>query len=307
MNNLIEKKIKGKVKTILETIYKPNDMVAQYTRLLEKFDIRGNIIEEIYNIGDTIKELDIKEVGYRNTFKYNYFESSNIKEKMKFVKQRTFDGGFEMKLNNLSKFDEKGNIIEFESYDLFGELTSKIINRFQYDDEENIIEKESNYTKDKLKRKTINRFQYDNKRNLIKYDSYNSAGQLTNCSSCIYQYNELGNIILHENYNNEGKLYDRTKYDNNKNLIEYENYGSDGRLTGATRCINNYDKQGNLIEKKFLNEKENSLQTVAFLYSGENWVKQITYQPKKNIAGIKINSECIESLIEREFEYYELS
>ena len=192
-NDLTEENLKGKVKSIKETLYEAVDKFGQiekgnwFNNYFTIYDKKGNIIEE--NDYDSDGSLNSK-----TTYKYD--------EKGNKIEENDYDSDGRLDSKTTYKYDEKGNIIEENHYDSDGRLDSKTT--YKYDEKGNTIEK--------------------------NYYSY-SDGRLD--SKITYKYNEKGNTIEENDYYySDGRLDSKTtykykyEYDKNNNWtqkIQYRN------------------------------------------------------------------------------------
>ncbi len=124
------------------------------------------------------------------------------------------------------KYNDKGNIIEENRYNLDGSLDEKSTYQYKYDTKGNKIEKNEYNSDGSLSYKKV--YKYDSKGNLIEGNDYYSNGKLDKN----YKYDTKGNIIEENNYIYDGSLVKKYtyKYDNKGNRIESNEYDSDGIL-----------------------------------------------------------------------------
>ena len=130
-NDLTEKNLKGKVKSIKETPYEAVDKFGQiekgnvlyddYTSFTI-YDEKGNIIEENYY--DSDGNLSSKDT-------YEYDEKGNNIEK------NNYDSDGSLNSKTTYKYDEKGNMIEYNTDGRFGE---KYTYKYEYDKNNNWIQ-----------------------------------------------------------------------------------------------------------------------------------------------------------------------
>ena len=116
-------------------------------------------------------------------------------------------------------FNEKGNKLEENSFNLDGSLFSK-------------------YT-----------YKYDDKGNKLEENFFNSDGSLS--SKYTYKYDDKGNQIEGNSFNSDGRLSFKYtyKYDDKGNQIEENSFNSDGNLDDKYTYKYTYDQQGNWIQR----------------------------------------------------------
>ena len=132
--------LKGKVKTLTETMFKAVDKFGE----IQKGEIQGKDIILFNDKGNRIE--------------YNYYNSD--------------DG--RLSENDIFKYDDKGNKLEKTSYNSDGSLAYKYT--YKYDDNGNNIEYNRYKSDGSLMFK--NKYKYDDKGNQIESNSYTSDGSL---------------------------------------------------------------------------------------------------------------------------------
>jgi len=292
-NDLTEKNLKGKIKSLAESHYDivekfgdmqkgnlQNKIVYQYnsngketenatyyesgskpaSKNTTKYDVKGNKIQlSIYDFEGTV------------IFNYKYDSKGNLTEESqpnfskivyKYNEQnklidkseyKKYIKGFQLESKDIFKYDERGNQIEWASYKGDGSLYSKT--QYKFDSNNNLIELLYKSPDGKSDSRVTKK--YDVSGNEIEYSSYDSKGRLSDHSS--KKYNDNGTVS--ESYRSYSYESDpNTKYteiyrsDNNGNQIEYS-FG-----TSRTTYKYEFDKLGNWLKKtEFQNDKATSV------------------------------------------------
>jgi hypothetical protein len=178
--------------------------------------------------------------------------------------------------SEIATFDEKGNLIEEDSYDVDGTVKSKAV--YTYDTKENKAEEVSykprwRFFDGPVDSKDV--YAYDEKGNLIEESSYNPDGTLK--SKTIYTRDAKGNLIEEAFYNPNGTLKSKliNTYDAKGNRTEETVYNSDGTL--RTKTVSTYDENGNKNEEDFYNPDLRKKETYTYESdSFGNWTKRTT-------------------------------
>ena len=155
-NDLTEENLKGKVKSIKETLYEAVDKFGQiekgnwFNNYFTIYDKKGNIIEE--NDYDSDGSLNSK-----TTYKYD--------EKGNKIEENDYDSDGRLDSKTTYKYDEKGNTIEKNYYSYSdGRLDSKIT--YKYNEKGNTIEENDYYYSDgRLDSKTTYKYKYEYDKN----------------------------------------------------------------------------------------------------------------------------------------------
>ena len=171
-NDLTEENLKGKVKSIKETLYEAVDKFGQ----IEK----GNVLYDAFTFPFTIYD----EKG--NNIEENHYDS---------------DGRLSYKY--IYKYDKKGNNIEENHYDSDGRLDSKYI--YKYDEKGNKIEENRYDSNGRLSQKTT--YKYDEKGNTIEKNDYDSDGRPAENYSYKYEYDKNNNWTQRIEYKNTIPVY----------------------------------------------------------------------------------------------------
>jgi hypothetical protein len=187
-NDLSEKNIKGKVKSIKEIDYIAADTLGKIRKIdilsndTYEYDQRGNIIEINSHVLECFGDDQMK-------FSYIYDSSGNKIEE-------NFYASGSLQAKYYFKYDSKRNIIEQKDSSDGGILVHKY--NYRYDSTGKIIEE--NILHDKYPFK--NTFKYDNKGNKIEIYDYNSDGSFKKYSFK-YEYDKNDNWIYSIGFDNE--------------------------------------------------------------------------------------------------------
>ena len=200
---------------IRETSYyyqpKYSSFDVKYTYI---FDADGKIIE--------------KKASESPDTKYTYYENGTLKE--------------EISSANYTKYDERGNKIEFIVYDYDGSVKGKSINV------------------------------YDMNNNLIKYEAWDGNGNRTSLHE--WQYNDKMQLVK-EVYKDNTSRFDYIltyKYDSNGNQIYRDVEGKSNLLPTSFE----YDSEGNIIkETNYYGENREYSQTSEYQYETIEIIKKV--------------------------------
>ena len=167
-NDLTEENLKGKVKSIKETLYEAVDKFGQIKK--------GNVLNNYFTI--------YNKKG--NTIEGNEYYS---------------DGRLGYKL--IYKYDGKGNNIEKNNYYSDGRLNYKTT--YKYDEKGNKIEKNNYYYSGRLDSKTT--YKYDEKGNNIEENIYYYGSRPAENYSYEYEYDKNNNWTQKIQYRNTIPVY----------------------------------------------------------------------------------------------------
>jgi putative cation-transporting ATPase 1 len=289
-NSITTGNLKGKVKTLKETIYEIDKNQNKTLFITEEerpykvfFDERGNVVEnEQY---DSEGKVFLK---YINIYTYH---NNIIKSKESYCR-----GYLCMNEGKIITKYNKGLVIEITIYDDKGEVIST--EKFQYDEKDKLIKEtlkgfyyseggDFEIEKHPIDRVRTYNYKYENG-NLIEetcsdgeIKRYDTKGRIVeerrlDYTDCFYNYDERNNLIKKVKVYHPNNSLERTettyKYDNNNNLVEeIKSYGSkifyryDNRnniiekiSTDGDKTTYKYDEKGNWIEKRqnnFLTER----------------------------------------------------
>ena len=189
-NDLTEENLKGKVKSIKETLYEAVDKFGQ----IEKGDVLNNYFNIYNEKGNKIEENRYDSDGslyFKDTYKYD--------EKGNKIEENRYNSDGSLYSKTTYKYDEKGNMIEDNFYDSDdGSFIYK--NTYKYDEKGNKIE-EYHYDEDgKFIYK--NTYKYDEKGNIIEEKIYHSDGRFGNTYTYKYEYDKNNNWTQRIKYKN---------------------------------------------------------------------------------------------------------
>lgn len=206
-----------------------------------------------YAQNSNIKKTDIQELGLFG--KVKQFKQDKYVAKDKFGEiiqgQRVTD----LSLQNLVllKFDNEGNIVERNEYNIDGSLSNKYI--VKCESKENTIEKSLYYPNGSLLGKFIIKF--DSHRNIVETDAYQPDGKIVVRSN--FKYDENSNQIekISEQFDDGFKQRTYNKYDIKGNIIDSKTESYQKNDSRGWFCISHetkkYDDKGNNIEIVILN------------------------------------------------------
>ncbi|MDQ1770208.1 hypothetical protein GQR60_14655 [Labilibaculum sp. A4] len=169
-----------------------------------------------------------KEYQFIGCGQYTYNEEGLCSGKL------SFDSPKRLKKKVLYFYDEQGNKIKTEKYN----VTNKLITVYEYQFNEKKQKTKSSKI-DHLKNKVSSkRYTYDDKGRNIKTEYYSNKTLLKTVK---YAFNEFGHQIESTTYNAEGKqtslFYTENKYDKNGRLSEKYTRDTNGKLVK----LNHYD------------------------------------------------------------------
>jgi len=216
-----EPKLKGHVKQVTEYTYhnklNVDSLGRPYEKVVKCFDEKGNqLSEEIYGSRGDLESKVLFDHSKANTTIYILYG-----DLMKYI----------------SKFDNKGNQIEFSSYP--DDSTARGSEPYKF--------------------KFI--YRYNDKNNLVETDSYSHRNVPD--EKTIFNYNESNQLIekYWTRFLAEGERNEKTilKYSPNGNQIESETFDLNGNLKfSETTTYSSIDDQGNWLTKIFEGEKRTS-------------------------------------------------
>jgi hypothetical protein len=223
-NDLINKKINGKVKTlkvITNVITSNQNEPNAFSTVISFFNEKGFIFKE-YDNGDSLF-TSFDSIG--NKIETKTFNNQILTKVLTynnnlpvFVKGFDHEGKLLWMVETL--YDERNNRIKEISYDANNNISS--IFEFKFDERGNEIERKKFNSKNKLTLKNI--FKYDdanNKTSLVIYDQNNESSIL--CYE-IYSYDDKGQLILTKLYNSANVLESTKKYTYKIEYDEYKNW-----------------------------------------------------------------------------------
>lgn len=290
-------KLKGDVKSILETVYE----VQRKSDIIEKGDIDpfSTIIHTIFdNKGYKIEENKHKtsnNILFRTTYKYD--SKRNLTEKL--IEENLHKNIFIINMWHSYMYDNKGNLIEESIYEYDSTLREK--NTYKYDKKGNRIEhyKSSNKKRGSKLQEAHSAIQnwkvtytYDINGNKIEENAIETTDNISTKKT--YKYDKKGNIVeFLSKLNNNTISKSIFKHDKKGNLIEWKIFNTNGSL--EYKLTYKYDKENNLVESNEYSSEGSGLKKIGILkFENDkhgNWIQQIKY---KNKTPFQITERIIE-------------
>lgn len=220
---------------------------------------------------------DIKSV---KTIKYNAVDN---------LGGITIEGENQYIEKKITKYNIKGNIVEFTNFKPDNIIQNKLVN--YHNKEGFIIESKMYNSKGRLSYKT-NKIKYSKGR-IIESTDYDSSGELLSITK--YKRDNNGNMLEVTSYNPEGNPLARivSKYDNTGNRIEEISIINE---IFQYKYILKYDSVENVIEKIEYDKNGLKIATETFSYEIDNhgnWIRRVTFE-----------DSIPKYIIKREIEYY---
>jgi len=268
------------------------------------------------------KKTDVQESGLLGKVKLLKQDKFMAQDKFgEIIQGKRFNGTGQVNLF-LTKFDDKGNIVESNLYSEAGALIYKSIIKYNSG---NLIEHIHYSANDSLAGKTIAKC--DSKRNIIESNSYQPDGKIVVRSN--FKYDENSNRIeeISEQIDDGIKQRTSNKFDIKGNIIdsktesypkndsrgwfcishETKKYDVKGNnieivildcVNGAMnrKTIQKFDDKGNIIEENNYNADGRLMYKYIYKFDYDkkgNWIKKIDYK-----------NEVPEYITIREIEYY---
>ena len=181
-----------------------------------------------------------------NQFK-NDLKRQNLKGNIVSVTENEYNAsGDSLKMKSVTKYNDKGNKIEFFTYSPTGEVLSKTT--FKYNDSDRLTE-EMRYKADgSFNVKTTCKF--DERGNKTEEYNYDVGNILF--LKIVSKFDGKGNRIVKDSYNEFGGLFLKcnSKFDEDGNEIIAKEYDSHKSLQFSTTFdYDNYDKTGNWLKR----------------------------------------------------------
>mgnify|MGYP007006686315 CR=1 FL=1 len=287
-NDLERANLKGKVKTLRQISYHTIDKFGEITKgaidgpgilapdeYYNKYNVKGFIIERVERYFGDGDSLILEQI-------YKYDDKGNEIE----INQSAPNGE---RGKETFKYDDKGNPIELNTYYPIDSLEMSYRYTYKYDDKDNIIE-ETIYTNGSLEGRLVT-YKYDDKDNLTEVSVYTIDGILH--WENIFKYDDKGNEIEKNSFKNGSLSWKEiSKYDDNGNKIESSNFNQNDV---NHKFIYKYDDKDNLIEKTYLSDGGYSSKEIyKYDYDEKNnWIKRIDF-----------GGNTPKYIIERIIEYY---
>lgn len=217
--------------------------------------------------------------GYNIQNKKTDWRVMNLKDKVKSIKECTYDGTYNGDTETFEGrgekgdcnqainyfFNNKGNLIEVKDV-LHGESGQK--HTYKYDDKGNKVQEEY-YDEDGVLQGKVN-YKYDKPGNRIE-KTFPEGTKIS------YRYDSNGNMIEESTYDNDGNLYNRIAYqfDDNGLKIEEVQYDRNGKI--VIKYAYKYDSNGNETEINAYSEgKQPSKSAIQYVYDKKkNFIKKI--------------------------------
>jgi len=243
-NDLERANLKGKVKTLRQISFYAVDKFGEIKKgerggsglftpdeYYNKYNVKGFIIERVERYFGDGDSLILEEI-------YKYNDKGN-----KININQFFPNGESGK--ETFKYDDKGNPIELSRYYPVDSLEISWKYTYKYDDNDNIVEKNT-YTNGSLEGSLVT-YKYDDKDNLTEVSVYTIDGLLH--WKNIFIYDDKGNEIEKNSFQNGSLSWKEiSKYDDNGNKIESSNFYQNG-VNHKYIYKYDYDKKNNWIKR----------------------------------------------------------
>ena len=147
------------------------------------------------------------------------------------------------------KYDDKGNVIEWESYYSSGRNKYNYGSySLEYDENDRLIKRKSD---GKYGGSGWEEYEYDDSGNLIKETAYELNSSIKSMHK--YEYDKSGNMIKALYYEKESKLeyYYEYEYDSENKLLKETKYDNNGKVTDWIKY--EYDEKGCEIKRSYNN------------------------------------------------------
>lgn len=237
----------GNIKSVIEiehtkvdTTLKPNkiDMAVADTQY-SKFDVKGNLIEDGWNINPAYSQVPPPNPVGKNIYKY---DSTG-----QLIEELSYKSGDSLVKRSECEYDNKGNKTEMYTYQPDGNVQMKYI-----------------YT-------------YDKEGNMLKKDGIDNHGTPT--SEDDYEYDNNGNNIMAEGKNYTFGMsykYVRT-FDANGKCTEQDIYAKKDDKNYSWKGLSKWDEHGNMIEHNSFKFPDVPIgkETDTFVYDSHgNWIQR---------------------------------
>jgi hypothetical protein len=208
-NDLTERKLNGKVKSVITTTYPGDEKFGEYVK---KESISNQVYQKTERFNEKGFVTYILETGMISMREEYFYDSSgHLKEIISKDKK------------SIVKCDKNGNVVTIDNFSLGNEnlsdgtLTGKVT--YKYDEKGNQIEMIVYDREGKLSRKQTRLYDKrgNNVESVLSFESMNN-----NETTFKMNYDEKGNMIYRESYDYIGqkKSKETYKYDENRNEIE---------------------------------------------------------------------------------------
>ncbi len=164
------------------------------------------------------KKTDVEKAGYKGRVKSVKVSSFDIEQ----IDGKLVRTGLVFPGENITKYDEKGNMLEEVRYGSSGKIRSKSTYIYKYNEKGNKVEEVRYGSNDDTKSKGT--YKYDDKGNKVEEAVYTASGKLD--SKRTYKYDENENLVETLTYDASGKvtLKNSTKYDKKGNKVKKTSY-----------------------------------------------------------------------------------
>ena len=263
-NDLEKQNLQGKVKSITQNTFNAIDKFGEIVKGEKYFNKFIGETSNSYSLENSYTEFN------KNGFLIKSLESSWVRffydKNNRLIEDRYYHDGFITYNSNKYKYDEKGLLLEINSF--------------------------SNQKLDSLifKKKYI----YDIEGNNIEQNFYNSKGELDGKSKIKYHNNEIVEI---KNYNEDGTCWNKDIYDENGNVIVVDLIDDSGKI--FLKKESEYNEKNLIVELKNIHNNGTKIIEYKTEYkytkfdSNDNWIERIEYDNGKPIY-----------IVERKIEYY---
>ncbi len=260
-NDLIDLKIKGAVKSIIESEYNAEEKFGEYQKKELSFKTITFFNENGKLLSKKFDKNGLMAMGVESSWRYD--EYSNAIEETMF---------FEGKLNSksISDYDKNNNLIEKKHYDNDGKLFAR--KTYEYNLSNELLETNEFDSKSQFNYK--NRFKIDSSGNHTEW-RYKSDGELI--YKFVKEYNDLGDEICLTSYDKNS--YEASdihhvyayEYDNNRNMIVSKMYDKNKELKESTTYeYYDFDNFGNWQRRISINLGGETLTIVNGLLKKED-------------------------------------
>lgn len=266
-NALSMMELKGKVKSVEQTVFIAKDSLGKVIKVERKFEINGSVntdfLIQFDMAGRSIKEnYAQKEYALEVYHQYDSIKNTETIEEH----PSTYKPG-KISRRTVYKYNTAGNIIQVDQSQFYRDNSPSYSQKsiFKYDAKSNLIER-GQFFPDQKPLKTI--YKNDSKGNMVSFTTYGEAGKIWGKET--FKIDANGNVNDHAYYIVDTNIVEHSfafKYDKNKNMIQKDYFKPGVKSTKYTYTYE-YDKK-------------------------ENWVKKIDFENGKAVL-----------ITERKLEYY---
>lgn len=282
-NDLFDLQLRGKVKSIHETVYSAVKKFGTVSKGDKTYDDESDNIESAMQFNENGNILNVRKLDFDGNLsheeKYEYNENGI---KIRYVWNNLEDDYKEEIIYKLNQDDEI-----FES--IFSSDYGNDKTSYLYDDNGNKIEELKYDSSGKLIYKRL--FEYNKSGSLIEEKRFNEENL-----SGIYKYNDSGKVIEESWIDYAGEItkciYKYDKRGNNTKIICSD---SDGKI--VDKVMNKYNQMNDKVRSEITDEVSNRYYSSSWEYNYDihgNWTEKIVHIYKKPTF-----------FIERKIKYYE--